>query len=99
MSNGVKSSRTCRRTCVARIAPTSTFLFGGIVGRRFAADDGARAIGADADVGFAWPGGGDGGRGRPSAARYGVIGNDRQILQHRQWDAVELPGRRRLLSF
>src|SRR5271156_3545482 len=41
---------------------TSTFLFGGIVGRRFGADDGARAIGADADadVGFAWSGGGAG---------------------------------------
>src|SRR5271155_364036 len=37
-------------------------LFGGIVGRRFGADDGARAIGADADadVGFAWSGGGAG---------------------------------------
>src|SRR5271156_2186484 len=40
--------------------PTSTFLFGGIVGRRFGADDRARAIGADADVGFAWSGGGAG---------------------------------------
>ena len=33
--------------------PTSTFLFSGIVVRRFGGDDGARAIGADADVGFA----------------------------------------------
>ena len=41
--------------------PTSTFLFGGIVGRRFSGRTmGARAIGADADVGFAWSGGGDG---------------------------------------
>jgi hypothetical protein len=43
-------------------------------------DDGARPIGAiDDDLG---------GRRRASAARYGVIGNDRQILQHRQWAAL-----------
>jgi hypothetical protein len=40
--------------------PTSTFHFSGIVVRSFGGDDGARAIGVDADVGFAWSGGGDG---------------------------------------
>ena len=40
--------------------PTSPFLFSGIVVRRFGGDDGARAIGADADVGFAWSGAGAG---------------------------------------
>jgi hypothetical protein len=36
--------------------PPATFLFSGIGGRRVRADDGARAIGAAADVGFAWSG-------------------------------------------
>ena len=44
----------------------------------FGGDDGARTIGAIDDVG----------RRRSSAASYGVIGNDRQILQHRQWGRV-----------
>jgi hypothetical protein len=36
----------------------------------FGADDGARAIGADADVGFAWSGGGNGaGAGRGQGVR------------------------------
>ena len=42
-------------------------------------------IGADADVGFAWSRRRRCCRRRSSAASYGVIGNDRQILQHRQW--------------
>ena len=48
-------------------------------------------IGADADVGFAWSGGGDGAGAGSSAASYGVIGNDRQILQHRQFVAHRRP--------
>ena len=47
-------------------------------------------IGADADVGFAWSRRRRCCRRRSSAASYGVIGNDRQILQHRQWGNVEL---------
>ena len=42
------------------------------------ADDGARAIGADADVGFAWSGRKRWCRRRSSAASYRVIGNDRK---------------------
>jgi hypothetical protein len=41
-----------------------------------AADDGARAIGADADVGFAWSGGGDGvgaGRAQPATGSSATI--------------------------
>ena len=49
--------------------PLSTFHFSGIVVRRFGSDDGARAIGAEADVGFAGSGGGDGaGAGRGQRA-------------------------------
>jgi len=58
--------------------PTSTFLFGGIVVRRFGGDDGARAIGADADVGFAWSGGGDGagaGRGQGGKGSSPILPN------------------------
>ena len=47
-------------------------------------------IGADADVGFAWSGRRRWCRRRSSAASYRVIGNDRQILQHRQWGAAAL---------
>ena len=43
------------------------------------------AIGADADVGFAWSGGGNGAGAGRGQGGYGVISNDRQILQHRQW--------------
>ena len=43
------------------------------------ADDGARAIGADADVGFAWSGRRRWCRRRSSAASYGVIDNDRKF--------------------
>ena len=71
--------------------PTSTFLFRGIVVGRFSgADDGARAIGADADVGFAGSGRQRWCRRRSSAASYRVIDNDRQIPQHRQWFLVAL---------
>ena len=45
----------------------------------------ALGIGADADVGFAWSGRRRWCRRRSSAASYRVIGNDRQILQYRQW--------------
>jgi hypothetical protein len=38
---------------------------------------GGWAIGAAADVGFAWV--------PASASSYGVVDNDRQILQYRQW--------------
>ena len=44
-----------------------------------AADDGARAIGADADVGFAWSGRRRWCRRRSSAASYRVIANDRKF--------------------
>ena len=59
--------------------PTSTVLFSGIVVGRSAADDGARAIGADADVGFAWSGRRRWCRRRSSAASYRVIANDRKF--------------------
>jgi hypothetical protein len=89
---GRRFQRALRQTDLHRPAgwrcrcwPTSTFHFCGIVVRRFGGDDGARAIGADADVGFAWLGRRRWCRRRSRAGRYGVIGNDRQILQHRQW--------------
>ena len=47
-----------------------------------AADAGARATGADADVGFAGSGRRRWCRRRSSAASYRVIDNDRQIPQH-----------------
>jgi hypothetical protein len=59
--------------------PTSTFHFSGIVVGRFGGDDGARAIGADADVGFAWSGGGDGAsRAQPAT---GSSTTDRKICR------------------
>ena len=78
--------RPARRRCGCW--PTSTFLFSGIVvgsfgGGRWSlaasgADDGARAIGADADVGFAWSGGGDGagaGRAQPATGSSSTLPN------------------------
>ena len=67
---------------------TSPSRFSGIVVRRYWGDDGARAIGAAADVGFAWSGRRRWCRRRSSAASHRVIDNDRQILQHRQWGAL-----------
>ena len=50
-----------------------------------AVDAGARATGADADVGFAWSGRRRWCRRRSSAASYRVIGNRSENLQHCQW--------------
>ena len=52
------------------------------------ADDGARAIGADADVGFAWSGRKRWCRRRSSAASYRVIGNDRKFRSTDRVSAV-----------
>ena len=61
-----------RPTCTGRHCGcwlTSTFLLRGIVVRGFGADGGARAIGVDADAGFAWSCGSDGaGAGRAQPA-------------------------------
>jgi hypothetical protein len=54
----------------------STFLFSGLLLADSGADDGARAIGADADVGFAWSGGGNGagaGRAQPATGSSATI--------------------------
>ena len=61
--------------------------FSGIVVGRLAADAGARAIGAAADVGFAWSGR-RWCRRRSRAASYRVIDNRSENLQHCQWGAL-----------
>ena len=84
--SGAEFQRALRQTDLHRPAgrrcgcwPTSTVLFSGIVVGRSAADAGARAIGAAADVGFTWSRRRRWCRRRSSAGRYGVIGNDRKF--------------------
>ena len=77
--------RPARRRCGCW--PTSTVLFSGIVVGRFGGGRWSSAIGADADVGFAWSGR-RWCRRRSSAASYRVIDNRSENLQHCQWGAL-----------
>jgi hypothetical protein len=66
----------CRPTCTARLSgAASTSRFSEIVVHGFGVDDGARAIGADADVGSPGRGGGDGAGAGPEG---------REVRGHRQ---------------
>ena len=83
---GRRFQRALRQTDLHRPAgrrcgcwPTSTFLFSGIVVRRFGGGRWELGIGADADAGFAWSGRRRWCRRRSSAASYRVIANDRKF--------------------
>ena len=74
-----------RPTCTGRLGGAAAagrrrqFFLAELVLANSAADAGARATGADADVGFAWSGRRRWCRRRSSAASYRVIGNDRKF--------------------
>ena len=74
-----------RPTCTGRLGGAAAagrrrqFFLAELVLADSAADAGARATGADADVGFAWSGRRRWCRRRSSAASYRVIGNDRKF--------------------
>ena len=74
-----------RPTCTGRLGGAAAagrprhFFFAELLLAASGADDGARAIGADADVGFAWSGRRRWCRRRSSAASYRVIANDRKF--------------------
>ena len=74
-----------RPTCTGRLGGAAAagrrrhFFLAELLLAASAADAGARAIGADADVGFAWSGRRRWCRRRSSAASYRVIANDRKF--------------------
>ena len=74
-----------RPTCTGRLGGAAAagrrrhFFFAELLLAASGADDGARAIGADVDVGFAWSGRRRWCRRRSSAASYRVIDNDRKF--------------------
>ena len=83
---GVDSSALGGRpTCTGRLGGAAAagrrrhFFFAELLLAASGADDGARAIGADADVGFAWSGRRRWCRRRSSAASYRIIDNDRKF--------------------